>query len=80
MCVNIQLEENADWHSILQAMKMIRGVLSVRRLPEKKRKTNDSVITPELAERIREARENYLKGDTVCFNSMEEFDKYFESI
>ena len=59
-------------------LKHVSGIEAVRIRRKKTKATN--IITPELAATISEAEENMKKGDCVSFNSMDEFDAYFDAL
>ncbi len=40
---------------------------------------SDQTITPELAERIETARQEYRDGKTISLSSHEDIDRYFDS-
>ena len=41
---------------------------------------DDITITPELAEKIEKARQEYREGKTISLKTHEDVDKYFESM
>ena len=55
-------------------LKLVHGVDSIR----VKKPTN--VITPELAKEIEEAREEYRRGETIHFETLEDMDAWFDSL
>ncbi|MBQ6064078.1 MAG: hypothetical protein IJK87_10705 [Prevotella sp.] len=72
----VTLEDNAMVADIKKALKMIRGVASVKMV-----KTNDDRgITPAMRKIMRTAREEYSKGETITCASPEEMQRYFDSL
>ena len=59
-------------------LKLVPGVDEVR---VKKPKTKlSNVITPELAAEIAEAREEMARGECITFETMKDFDAYFDNL
>jgi len=79
-CPNRQLLVNIEDVSLLndvrRAIKMLRGVTSVRLSSI----NSGSTITPALAKRIQNARAEFQSGETVTCNTKEEMQKYFDSL
>ena len=74
--IEITLEENAVVSDIKKALKMIRGIASVRTATAK----DDRSITPSLRRSMKKAREEYAKGETISCRTPEEMQKYFDSL
>ena len=72
----ITLEDNAMVTDIKRALKMIRGIASVRTATA----SDDRSITPALRRSMRKAREEYAKGETISCRTLEEMQKYFDSL
>ena len=73
----VTLDKDAIVPDIKRAMRLMRGVLSIRMIRPKKA---DNTISPSLAKQIEKAREEYAKGETITCNSPEEMLQYFESL
>ena len=72
----ITLEDNAVVADIKKALKLIRGIASVRTAT-----SNDGrSITPALRRSMKKAREEYAKGETISCHTPEEMQKYFDSL
>ena len=67
----VTLEDNAMIADIKRALKLIRGVASVRMA----RVTDDNRISPALYARMKKAREEYAKGETISCSTPEEMQK-----
>ena len=72
----ITLEDNALVADIKRALKMIRGVASVRVA----KVDDDKTITPAMRQSIKKARREYAKGETITCRTPEEMQKYFDSL
>jgi cell division protein FtsX len=72
----ITLEDNALVADIKRALKMIRGVASVRVA----KVDDDKTITPAMRQSINKARREYAKGETITCRTPEEMQKYFDSL
>ena len=72
----VTLEAGAMVADIKKAMKLIRGVASVRMTTI----NDDRSITPALRRSIRKARREYAKGETVSCRTPEEMQQYFDSL
>ena len=72
----ITLEDNAHVDDIKRAMKMIRGVASVRVA----KISDDKTITPALRRSINKARQEYANGETISCRTPEEMQHYFDSL
>ena len=72
----ITLEDNAMVTDIKRALKMIRGIASVRTATA----SDDRSITPALRRSMRKAREEYAKGETISCRTPEEMQKYFDGL
>ncbi len=72
----ITLEDNALVADIKRALKMIRGVASVRVANI----NDDNAITPVMRRSINKARREYANGETIKCSTPEEMQRYFESL
>lgn len=72
----VTLEDNAMVAEIKKALKLIRGVASVRMA----RVSDDRHITTAMQSRIRKAREESARGETIVCNTPDEMRQYFESL
>lgn len=72
----ITLEDNAIVSDIKKALKLIRGISSVRMARVK----DDERITPALYAKIKKARQEYAGGETISCSTPEEMQKYFDSL
>lgn len=72
----ITLEDNALVDDIKWALKMIRGVASVRVA----KISDDKTITPALRRSINKARQEYANGETISCRTPEEMQHYFDSL
>ena len=72
----ITLEDNAVVADIKKALKLIRGIASVRTATM----NDDRSITPALHRSMKKAREEYAKGETISCHTPEEMQKYFDSL
>lgn len=72
----VTLDDNAVVSDVKRALKMIRGVASVRMA----RGSADRSISPALRASIRKAREESAKGETVVCNTTDEMQQYFDSL
>ena len=72
----ITLEDNALIADIKQALKLIRGVASVRVATL----NDDKTITPAMRRSINKARREYANGETISCSTPEEMQRYFDSL
>lgn len=72
----VTLEENAMVAEIRKALKLIRGINSVRVVSSGKGQS----ITPALSRSIAKARQESAKGETIVCNTPEDMQKYFDSL
>ena len=72
----ITLEDNALVSDIKRALKMIRGIASVRTATI----SDDNTITPSMRRSINKARREYAKGETIKCSTAEEMQRYFDSL
>ena len=72
----ITLEDNALVADIKRALKLIRGIASVR----VNTISDDNSITPALRRSINKARREYAKGETISCSTPEEMQRYFDSL
>lgn len=72
----ITLEDNALIADIKKAMKLIRGVASVRMANI----NDDKTITPAMRRSINKARQEFDKGETISCSTPEEMQRYFDSL
>ncbi|MBP3228271.1 MAG: hypothetical protein J6M53_05745 [Bacteroidaceae bacterium] len=72
----VTLEAGALKADIKRALKLIRGVASVRVANI----SDDRTITPALRRSINKARRELASGETISCNSPEEMRHYFDSL
>ena len=72
----ITLEDNTLMADVKRALKMIRGIASVRSATI----SDDHTITPAMRRSINKARREYAKGETVKCSTPEEMQRYFDSL
>ena len=72
----VTLEDNAMVSEIRKALKLIRGIASVRVATI----GDDRTITPAMRRSINKARKEYVKGETISCATPEEMKKYFDSL
>ena len=72
----ITLEDNALIADIKKALKLIRGVASVRVATI----NDDKTITPAMRRSINKARHEYANGETISCSTPEEMQRYFDSL
>lgn len=72
----ITLEDNALIADIKKALKLIRGIASVRVTTL----NEDKTITPAMRRSINKARREYANGETVSCSTPEEMQRYFDSL
>ena len=72
----VTLDNTTKVTDIKKALKLIRGVASVRMARVK----NDNQISPSLYARMKKARKEYEKGETIACNTPDEMQKYFDSL
>ena len=72
----ITLEDNALVADIKRALKLIRGVASVRVATI----SDDNTITPAMRRSIDKARREYANGETISCSTPEEMQRYFDSL
>ena len=72
----ITLEDNALVADVKRALKMIRGVASVRVATI----GDDNTVTPALRRSINKARREYANGETIKCSTPEEMQRYFDSL
>ena len=72
----VTLEAGAMVADIKKALKLIKGVASVRMSTI----NDDKSITPALRRSMRKAREEFAKGETISCSTPEEMQKYFDSL
>ena len=72
----ITLEDNALIVDIKKALKLIRGVASVRVATI----NDDKTITPAMRRSINKARREYANGETISCSTPEEMQNYFDSL
>lgn len=72
----ITLEDNAMVADIKRALKMIRGIASVRSATI----SDDNTITPAMRRSINKARREHAKGETIKCSTPEEMQQYFDSL
>ena len=72
----VTLEAGAMVADIKKALKLIRGIASVRMSTI----NDDKSITPALRRSMRKAREEFAKGETISCRTPEEMQQYFDSL
>ena len=72
----ITLEDNALIADIKKALKLIRGIASVRVATL----NDDKTITPAMRRSINKARREMAKGETIKCSTPEEMQQYFDSL
>ena len=72
----VTLEDNAMVAEIRKALKLIRGIASVRLANI----SDDRSITPAMRRNIAKAREESARGETIVCKTPEEMQKYFDSL
>lgn len=72
----VTLEDKTNVTDIRKALKLIRGVASVRMATVK----DDNRISPALYARMKKARKEYANGETISCSTPEEMQKYFDSL
>ena len=72
----VTLEAGAMTSEIKKALKLIRGVASVRMA----RISYERGITPAIRANIKKAREESLRGETIVCNTAEEMQQYFDNL
>ncbi len=72
----VTLEDNALIADIKKALKLIRGVASVRVATI----NDDKTITPAMRRSINKARREYANGETISCSTPEEMQRYFDSL
>ena len=72
----VTLDDNALVADIKRALKLIRGIASVRVATI----SDDNTITPALRRSIDKARREYAKGETISCSTPEEMQRYFDSL
>ena len=72
----VTLEDDALIADIKKALKLIRGIASVRVATL----NDDKTITPAMRRSINKARREYANGETISCGSPEEMQRYFDSL
>jgi len=72
----VTLENNAMVSEIKKALKLIRGIASVRVA----RLDDDRSITPAIRRAMNKARKEYANGKTISCSTPEEMKQYFDSL
>ncbi len=72
----VTLEDNALVADIKRALKLIRGVASVRMITI----SDDNTITPAIRRSINKARRESANGETISCSTPEEMQRYFDSL
>ncbi len=72
----VTLESDAVVSEIRKALKLIRGIASVRVATL----SDDHTVTPALRRSINKARREYAKGETISCSTPEEMQRYFDSL
>ena len=71
----VTLEDNAMVTEIRKALKLIRGIASVRVTH-----IDDHSISPALRRSMKKARKEYANGETISCSTPEEMQQYFDSL
>ncbi len=74
LCLNIELDKNAERAAITRAIKMIRGIVAVRPMRQ------DQVISPTLKRKITCAEKNLANGKVTKFGTVAEMDAYLSAL
>ncbi len=72
----VTLEDKAMVSEIRKALKLIRGIASVRVATI----ADDRTITPTMRRSIAKARQESANGETIVCNTPEDMKKYFYSL
>ena len=72
----VTLESGAVVSDIRKALKLIRGIASVRVATI----GDDRTVSPAMRRSINKARKEYTKGETISCATPEEMKKYFDSL
>lgn len=72
----VTLESGAIIADIKKALKLIRGIASVRMASVK----DDNTITPAMRRSINRARRELANGETIKCSTPEEMQRYFDSL
>lgn len=72
----VTLEDRTRATDIKKTLKQIRGIASVRMARVK----DDNQISPSLYLRMKKARREYAKGETISCSTPEEMQQYFDSL
>ena len=72
----VTLESGAIIADIKKALRMIRGIASVRMASVK----DDNAITPAMRRSINKARRELANGETIKCSTPEEMQRYFDSL
>ena len=72
----VTLEPGSIASDIKKALKLIRGIASVREA----KLSDDRRITPAIYAHIKKAREESKRGETIVCNTPEEMQQYFDSL
>ena len=72
----VTLESGAIIADIKKALRMIRGIASVRMASVK----DDKTITPAMRRSINKARRELANGETISCSTPEEMQRYFDSL
>ncbi len=72
----VTLESGAVASEIRKALKLIRGIASVRVATI----ADDRTITPAMRRSIQKARQESARGETIVCRTPEDMQKYFDSL
>lgn len=75
----VTLEAGTMTSEIKKALKLIRGVASVR-MVRMARISDERGITPAIRANIKKAREESLRGETIVCNTAEDMQRYFDNL
>lgn len=70
----ISIEDRALVNDVCRAIKMLKGVTSIRIMRP------SQVISPSLAAKLNKARKEYAAGETISCHTPEEMNRFFESL
>ena len=72
----VTLEDNAMVTEIRKALKLIRGIASVRVATI----ADDRTVNPAMCRSIAKARQESARGETIVCKTPEDMQKYFDSL
>lgn len=75
----MRIEEGYTEKEVLRALRMIKGVSSLQKMPTRRKKKAET-ITPDLMLRIAEAEKEMQQGECVTCRTHEELDAYLAAL